>query len=174
MVSAGFSVGHKTFTRGQYCDAQASQDSGNAVGLGVDAQTGLGDPLQTGDRATSVGSVFELNRQSLSWSIGCVTSLIACDIALGFENCCQRFLLFRRRHLNVVLITLVGITDAGQHVSDWVGHRHYESPLTSSPWSRQEFHLHGPSRGDIPDKAQTCGTPIAVDRNGDSGCRREP
>ena len=42
-------IGHDALGRGYDGDAQAVQNTGQLIGAGIDAQTGLGHPAQTGD-----------------------------------------------------------------------------------------------------------------------------
>src|SRR3712207_9353710 len=59
-------VGEEPLARRDDRDAEAAEDPGEAVVLGVHAQPGLADAADAGDRALPVGAVLEGDRQLLA------------------------------------------------------------------------------------------------------------
>src|SRR5690606_24195079 len=62
----GLAVGEKTGGGGQDGDAEAAEDLGKLGRLRVHAETGLRDALDAGDRALTVRTVLEVQREVLA------------------------------------------------------------------------------------------------------------
>src|SRR5690606_25678898 len=83
-------------------------------------------PAHARDRTLAVRSVLEVDREGLA-HLG-VLDGPAGDVTLGLEDLRDVRLQLRKRHGDVVLLRRVGVSDAGQHVRDRVGHCHWASP----------------------------------------------
>src|ERR1019366_6762198 len=59
MLPAGFTIGHQALAGREHCHAHATEDARDPVSPRVDAQPGLGDPLDPGDGARAVGRVLQ-------------------------------------------------------------------------------------------------------------------
>src|SRR4051794_5144403 len=106
--------------------AETPEHLGQGGGLGVDPQTGLGHPPDTGDAALTVGAVLQVDHQLLEGGAVLldVVDGPAGDVALLLEDLGDLRLQLRRRHDRRVVIRLVGVAQTRQHVRDRVGHRH--------------------------------------------------
>jgi hypothetical protein len=62
----GLAVGEQPLAGRDDRDAEATEDLGQAGALRVDAQTGLADPADAGDRALTAAAVLELDLEGLA------------------------------------------------------------------------------------------------------------
>src|SRR5690606_8119050 len=87
----GLAVGQQALAGGDDRHAEATEDLRQSGRLRVDAQTGLADPPETGDRALAVLPVLQRQRQHLAHRLGRVArcgvlDLPAGDVALLLED----------------------------------------------------------------------------------------
>ena len=95
---------------------------GRSGGLGVHAQTGLGDAAQAGDGPLALRTELQLDDELLA-HLG-VLFLVVGDVALGLEDVGDADLQLGRRHLDGVMEGRVGIAQTRQHVCDRICHGH--------------------------------------------------
>src|SRR3954453_520787 len=129
---ASLSIGHQALAGGHHGDTQATKDPGQAVGLGVHPQAGLGHALDPGDGPGAVLRVLHADGEGLAGPVISVGHVEALDVALALEDGGERLLQLRGGHAHLVVHRHVAVADAGEHVGDRVGHRHRR--ITSSPW----------------------------------------
>src|SRR6186997_188045 len=110
-------------------DAEAAEHLGQAGALGVDTETGLADPADSGDRTLAVAAVLQRDDEGLAHGgaavgVDVVHDLPGGDVALLLEDLGDAGLQLAVRHVHGVVVRLVGVAQTGQHVCDRVGHRH--------------------------------------------------
>src|SRR5262245_11511732 len=121
----GLTVGEQPLAGRDDRDAEAAEHLREAGVLGVDAQTGLADPADAGDRALAVAAVLEGDGQGLlDLTLLRVLHGERRDVALLLEDLRDALLDLAVRHRHGVVEGLVGVPQTGQHVCDRVGHRH--------------------------------------------------
>ena len=144
----------------QHGHAQAAEDAGHLVGPGVDAQAGLGHPLDARDGARrGRGSTSCVISRRLPGPARILVHVEAHDVALALAgSSASDSLSFEHGIFTVSCMRRVGVADAGQHVGDRVGHRHRRRLLlTSSPWSRRGSRRRAPARAGRSGTGRTCG-----------------
>src|SRR3954447_17898752 len=121
----GLTVGEQPLAGRDDRDAEAAEHLGQAGVLGVDAQPGLADPPDTGDRALPVAAVLQRDGQGLlDLALLRVLHGERGDVALLLEDLRDALLDLAVRHRHGVVEGLVRVAQTGQHVCDRVGHRH--------------------------------------------------
>ena len=60
MELASFLIGHDALGRGNDCDTQATENLGQLVGAGINAQAGLGNAAKTGDNLLLIARYFRV------------------------------------------------------------------------------------------------------------------
>src|SRR5216117_3523114 len=106
--------------------AHPSEDPRQAVLPSVHAPPGLGDALQVGDDALPVPTELEVDRERVEALA--VLDVEVRDVALLLEQAGDLLLDLGGRHRRRVVHRLVGVADAREHVSDWIG-VHYQLDL---------------------------------------------
>src|SRR5205085_2153104 len=111
--------------RGRYDDrAEAVADARQLPRRRIDAAAGLRHARQMLDRRLAL-EIFELNAQALlprKLFLG-----IAADIAFALEHIEHARAQLRRRRQDRILARLLAVADAGEHVTQRIGHRHPSS-----------------------------------------------
>ena len=79
MVRTRCLVGHDALGRGNNCDAETLQDSGQLVSAGVDTQAGLGDAAQAADDLFLTGKVLQLDADDALGAV--LDDFVALDVA---------------------------------------------------------------------------------------------
>ena len=104
--------------RGSSCDAR------------IDAAARLRHASQMLDRGLAL-EIFQLDAQALL--AGELFFGIAADIAFALKHIEHVGAKLRRRRQDAILARLLAVADAGEHITQWIGHRHIVA-LTSSTW----------------------------------------
>src|SRR5919112_4378756 len=131
------SVGEEPLARRDDRDAEAAEDLGEAVVLGVDPEAGLADAADAGDRALAVRAVLQGDRQLLAHgALGGLRDLVAADVALLLEDVGHPGLELAVGHGHLVVVGLGGVAQPREHVCDRVGHRHGTSVLSRRGFPR--------------------------------------
>src|SRR5204863_2797187 len=94
---ARLAVGHESLVGREDGDAHAAEHAGHVARTRVDAQAGLRDATQTGDRALAVGRVLELDLQLVAGLRLVLGDVPTRDVALALEDAGQGLLQLRRR-----------------------------------------------------------------------------
>src|SRR5690606_2864137 len=109
-------VGLQAARRRDDRDAEAAQDPGQVVVLGVHPQTGLRHAPEAGDAALAVAPVLQLDDQVLA-DLG-VLHVVGGDVTLLLEDLRDRDLELRVRHDHAVVVGRVGVAQTREHVCD--------------------------------------------------------
>src|SRR4051794_6608729 len=121
----GLAVGEQPLAGRDDRDAETAEHLGQARALGVDAQTGLADPADAGQRALTVAAILEGDRQRLAdLALLGVLDLEGGDVALLLQDLRNALFDLAVGHRHGVVERLVGVAQTRQHVCDRVGHRH--------------------------------------------------
>src|ERR1700712_2723035 len=122
LLLGGLPVGQQTGRGRDDGDAEASEDLRQLGGTRVDAQAGLGDAADAGDRALTVRAVLERDNQRLA--DGGVGGGPGADVALLDEDVGDVPLQLRKGHHDLVVVGRVGVADSGQEIRYRVCHDH--------------------------------------------------
>src|SRR6266545_4218670 len=127
----GLLVGEQPLRRRDDRDAEASQHLRQVGRLRVDAQSGLADPPEPGDRTLPRRTELQLHDQGLAHrALLGLLDLVGRDVALLLEDVGDTRLDLAVRHRGRLVVRLVGVAQTRQHVCDRVGHRHGLGPLS--------------------------------------------
>src|SRR3954449_3014192 len=99
---------------------EAAEHFRQAIGLGVDAATGLRDALDALDDASTVVSVLQRDREHVERLLAARNGE-GLDVALVQEQAGDLDLELGAGHGHRLVPRQVGVADAGQHVGDWIG-----------------------------------------------------
>src|SRR5205823_12363947 len=105
-------------------DAESAENARQVGRLGVDAQTGLRDAADAGDRTLAVLTELERDRQRLAGSVLVVLDVPAGDVALLLEDLGDVRLDPRVGHRHGVVVRRVRVTQTSEHVCNGVCHCH--------------------------------------------------
>ena len=103
---------------------------GSSLARRIDPAAGLRHARQMLDRRLAL-EIFELDAQALL--AGQLFFGIAADIAFALKHIEHVGAQLRRRRQDRILARLLAVADAGEHITQWIGHRH-SLVLTSSTW----------------------------------------
>ena len=122
MGRAGGLVGHDALGRGHDGNAQAAENAGQLVSTGIDTQAGLGDAAQAGDNLLLAGVVLQGNADNALGAV--VDELEVLDIALVQQDLRDGLLHVGRRHVHGVMLGVVRVADAGEHIRNGIRNVH--------------------------------------------------
>src|SRR6476469_6344658 len=111
--------GDQAGRRGQNRHTHSAEHARQAVLARVDTAAGLRDPLEVGDDPLAAPAILQLDDQGIEALA--LLHMEVRDVTLLLEDAGNALLQAGRGHLGVLVQRLVGVTDAGEHVGDWVG-----------------------------------------------------
>ena len=122
MVRASLLVGHDALGRGNNCNAETLEDSGQLVSTGVNAQTGLGDSAKTADDLFLASEILQLDADD---TLGTVfNDLEGLDVAFVEQDLCDCLLQVGSRDIHRLMFCRVCIPDTGQHIGNGISDLH--------------------------------------------------
>src|SRR5690606_3471490 len=180
-VAPRLGAAHHSLGCRQDRDAQAILDPRDLVVPDVHPQPRLGNPLELADRVLAVRGVLQVNRQRV---VGLtLTHVVAGDVALTLQNLGDRDEHLRGRHRGALFARNARISNAAQHVIDWICRQTHGvllaararkprawSRATSSTWSPRAACHSARAPGNKSDTSRTCECRRAVDRSAYTGC----
>ena len=102
-----------------------AEHAGQLVGAHIDAQAGLGDAAQAGDNLFLARVVLQGDVDDTLGSV--LHHLEVLDIALIQQNLSDALLHVGGGNINGVVLGVVGVADAGQHIRNRIGDMHNKS-----------------------------------------------
>ena len=122
MACASSLVSHDALGRGNNCDAETLQDSGQLVSAGVDTQAGLGDTAQAADDLFLAGKVLQLDADDALGAV--LDDFVALDVAFVEQDLCDGLLQVGSGHIDGLVLCRVCIADARQHIGNGISDLH--------------------------------------------------
>ena len=127
MELTGLLVGHDALGCGHDGDTQAAQHPGQLLGAGIHAQAGLGHPAQVGDDLLLAG--LDVLQGDADDALGPVADgLEVLDIALVQQNLGDGLLHVGSGDIHGVMLGVVRVADAGEHIRNGIGDLHETLP----------------------------------------------
>src|SRR5580693_4924588 len=153
-VGACLAIGHHALRRRHDHRAHAAEYLRQLVLAAIDAQARPADTLQAVDDGAPL-EVLQPNGQARLGALA-VEAEVG-DVALVLQHLDDRRLQARGIELHLALARGLAVADAGEEISNGIGHAH-AAYLTSSPWRALESRRGSPLRGPSPATGRTCGT----------------
>ena len=121
MLRTSSLIGHDALGSGNDGNAQATQDTGQLVGTGVDAQAGLGDAAKAGDDLLAAIVLQSDADDALS---AVVDQLEVLDITLVQQDLSDSLLHVGSGHIHGGMLRRVRVANAGEHIRNRISDMH--------------------------------------------------